>query len=292
MSNLTSEQQDVVQRTRLAMITARSPMLALGKGSHTTDPGTYHCGACGQGGHNARTCGKQPAGPVQKVRVPAKPRLHRVDGKNHCSVCGELGHNAGRHADRDSSSRSARAALACLQDGLTFREAAERFGVSHQGVWQAFRARFPNEPSPVSLRKLSRMRQVTILAVSGKPDDEIAAEVGLSISTVQGIRIRRGILRLRRITDDDLKAAANAVLNGASYSDAAADLGCSADQLANKLRAIGVRSSSTSSGRYGRTARAIARVEAGESIPAACRAERCSTVSVYVHFKRLREARP
>lgn len=280
MSSLTPEQDETVRRVRLAMIANRSPA-----GRKPGSPST--CSACGDIGHNRTTCGR-PAlpPPVPRLpRPPAKPKLHRVDGHNHCGVCGELGHTAKRH---DDSSPSARAALAVLSEGITMREAADRFGISRQAVQHTLRSRAPDMEPPSHTRRRARADRIAELAAAGLTAAEISEQVNCCRSVVNKTLRLRG-LKARdpvRISDEEIATAVILVRNGASYAEAAAVLGRAAQRLADRLRALGIASSATGAGRIdGRSTRAIARVEAGESVPEACRAERCATVQVYKHFK-------
>lgn len=285
-ADLTPEQRDVVERTRAAMVAVNSPLIRR-SGRKKGDRGT--CKKCGLDGHYAKTCGRQPPPKSAPIEKPRQVKRHRVDGHNHCSVCGELGHSAKRHT---STARSVLAVKALLDERLTLEQASARFGISRQVVQQELRRRAGDVQTPTQERwHIARLRAVT-LAVAGQTKQEICASAGISINTVERALRERGI-RARNpwlLSEDDIAAAANAVANGASYAEAAADLGRASQRLADRLRASGVYSSATSRGRTdGRIKRAIARVEAGESVQDACRAERCATVAVYKHFKRLRE---
>lgn len=216
-----------------------------------------------------------------KQREPRQPRVYT------CSVCGELGHNAQRH----DASRSAEAAKVAVAEGLSLAQAGERFGITREAVRQALRRDFGAGRTPAKEKRHQAVEQMVALAEAGRTVREIAAEMSVDAETVRRRLWERGVKAHNEqpISEDEAAAAANDVVNGASYAEAAADIGRSEQRVAARVRAMGIVSTATSAGRdRGRMARAIARVEAGESVPEACHAERCSTVPVYQHFKRLR----
>lgn len=282
MSELTPDQADFVERVRQRMAAVNSPSLR-GRGRPRGVSGT--CSLCGTEGHYRSSC---PDRQAKKRRAPT-----RVDGQNLCQVCGERGHNSARHT---AGSASAKAVKAVIEENLSYREAAERFGISRQAVSLAVRLRHGDLETPTEAKyRLARMRAVT-LAVCGKTLGEITQETCTSKCWVSGVLADRGLSARdpnRKFHDEEISAVLSMVADGFSYADIAAALGCSENSAGRVARENGATSQSTSRGRKdGRVSRAIARVEAGESVPDACRAECCSTVSVYVHFKRLRERQP
>jgi transposase len=273
VSDITPEQSEVVRRVRLAMIEAGSPMVALGRRGKLTP----------------RLPGREPA-----QRKPKRENLHRVDGRNHCMLCGELGHNRLRH---NETSRTAQAIVLVRDQGMTIREAAKRLGIAFQGVAQAWRRRYADDPTPGLMDRKSTMRRIVTLAVAGRTQSEIAEEVGCTQGHVSWALSRRGIKAKRDyfyFDEDDIAKATQIVLAGGSYTDAAAEVVGSAGayQLSRLLRERGVFSTATGRGRMdGRIQRAITRVIAGESVPDACRAERCSTPAVYLATIEVRRMR-
>jgi hypothetical protein len=87
-------------------------------------------------------------------------------------------------------------------------------------------------------------------------------------------------------------AAVTAVVGGMSIAEAAADHGMSYGHLSRVVRdrggAVGVGPRGRRDGRLGR---AVAHVEAGMSVPQACRLARCAPPGVYQRLARSRSTR-
>lgn len=254
------------------------------------DRGT--CKRCGAKGHYAKTCGR-PARVVVQEPVPTRPkriRRPRENGQNHCAICGGLGHTRARH---ESQAPSVVAARMVAEQGLTLAAAGEQFQVTRQAVQRALRIHFGDVLTATQeKRHIAHLRAAT-LALAGKTTAEIAVDAGMGRQTVYRALRARGIKARNpwNISEDEIAAAADLVANGASYMEAAVEVGRGAQRLADHLREIGVPSRASNAPRMdGRIKRAIARVEAGESVASACAAEKCAATAVYTHFKRKREA--
>ncbi len=281
-----------MRRVRMAMVEVRSSLLtsSVARRDESVGFGVRTCSLCRKPGHNAATCGRSP--PAVAPKKPGLVKRNRVDGHNHCSVCGELGHNMTRH---DGSSASTRAAVLVRDDGLTFEDAAARFGITRQAVQQTYRRRYPAGPTPAAVRGRGPLRRLVILSSSGRLSlSEVAEQAGCTYSTASSYLRKRGILCRQdwRIDHGDIATATAIIESGGSYQDAANAIGSSDQRLADAMRARGVHSKANGRGRMdGRTGRAVDRVIAGSSVPDACRAEKCATPAVYMATSEIRKSR-
>lgn len=206
------------------------------------------------------------------------PPAHRASGSK--PVC------------RRSISRSTRAALLAAASGITMREAAGRTRISHQAVSQAWRRLFGDRDPPSVTTRAATAERIAQLCVAGGSAAEISVETGASRGVVQQVLHSRG-LRARdprsRVAPAAVEAAVTAVVGGASIGEAATDHGMSYGHLARVLRGRSVVLSMGPRGRMdGRVRRALAHVEAGMSVPQACRLERCAPPGVYQRLARSR----
>lgn len=218
------------------------------------------CSICHRGGHNIATC----------PEVATSPKTPRITG-----------------------SKSQSAALFVASNGGTLRDAAARFGVSHQAVHQAWMSLFPRRRPPVRAASADRRTTIEALARAGQTATQIAEEAGVSVSYVYiackkaGIRLAGS--RKRRFSSTMLDEAVAAVAAGERPAEVAVRFGLSWSYLKRLTQDRGVTCPISYSGaRDGRTRRAVNRVLAGETIAQACAAEMTSPPSVSAALRRLR----
>jgi len=102
----------------------------------------------------------------------------------------------------------------------------------------------------------------------------------------RGLRARDPRSRVDRAAMD---AALQALADGASLGEAAAEHGMSYAYLAITAKARGIKLAMGPRGREdGRLVRAVARVQTGASVAEACRLERCAPAGVYLRLGRER----
>lgn len=206
-----------------------------------------------------------------------------------CSVCGVIGHTKLSHVEGAAESRSVRAARDVDAELITLEEAGKRYGITREAVRLGWVKLFGDRPTAGREQAVSAKRRVIIGAVRGLSRKQIVEETGLSMSSVGRFLNERGLDAKReiKINDDKLHRAAGMVRTGSSYAEAAAELGVSVGRLSDRLRSIGVRSTANNGDRMdGRIARAVARVQTGETVPEASRNEKCASVGVYMALRK------
>lgn len=191
-----------------------------------------------------------------------------------------------------TSSRSDQAAEWLAKNGGQLRDAAALFGITRQAVSLAWNRKF----GPRTIQKMediaAREKRVAELVEQGMTALEIATALGITRQTVYvalkklGIKARRDQVRSEEFTRR-ARAAVDDIAAGASVVDAAIDHDVGRHIVEREMRARGIFAHPAAGRRDGRIARAIARVDAGATIPDACAAERCSTSGVYKTMKRL-----
>jgi transposase-like protein len=153
---------------------------------------------------------------------------------------------------------------------------------------------FPGVPTPEAAAQAAKTARVLELAESGLTSGEISSQVGLSRRAAYQLARRhgRGVKSMARDSSESADAAVQDVLAGASATDAAIDAGISAETLRRRMRQMGVSArTNPAERRDGRVARAVARVLAGESVPAACQAEHCASSGVYTELEKHKKKR-
>jgi hypothetical protein len=183
----------------------------------------------------------------------------------------------------ETGSRGERAAKAAHDEGSTFLEAAERFGVTRQCVQQTFARLYPGVKRPRGGQPDTIANGVVVeMARAGKTATEIREETGLNsghiYSLCLGAGVQIGTASARRAAMD---AAVAAVMAGSTLGEAAADHGVSWGHLGAVCRQRGVATQSKAGPRDGRSARGAELVEQERiSIGEAARRMRCSPMAV------------
>lgn len=140
----------------------------------------------------------------------------------------------------ESDASYIRAARAAHDEGLSFAQAAARFGISRQAVHIAYKAMFPDAP-----RRRGRRHDeiahgvVRELAQRGLSDDAIAADTGYHEQTVAKIRLAASINRKER-KEAAFALAIESVRGGARALDAAADFMVGYATLIRRCRDAGI----------------------------------------------------
>lgn len=195
---------------------------------------------------------------------------------------------------RATGSTSEAAALWLAEHRTSTFEAGELFGVTHQAVSFAWHRLFPGREVPNREAVLRRKAEIAERAQRGESAAAIADALGMSINSVYNIARRIGVpfagpIGARR--EQQRRAIAEMLERGLSIMDVAVELGIGHSAVAYIAKAVGVTVAHCHSGRHdGRMARAIERVRNGETVTAACRAERCATPPVYVATKEMRSS--
>lgn len=191
-------------------------------------------------------------------------------------------------------SRSRSAAVWLRANGGTVSAVARSFGVTRQSVSASWSVLYPGVAVPAVGDVEARRARVRDLALAGGTPSEIADAAQVTPATVR--RILRSMdlghqtERARRRAAVDV--AVRSVGIGVRVPDAAAAVGVPESSLRARMRKRGVRASaSAAQGRMdGRSLRAADRVlRGGETVPAACAAEGCSTARVYAILRKRRK---
>ena len=183
----------------------------------------------------------------------------------------------------ETGSRGEQAAKAAHDEGLTFLEAAERFGVTRQCAQQTFARLYPGVKRPRGGRADTIANGVVVeMARAGKTITEIREETGFSAghiySLCQGGGIPVGTSMAKRAAMD---AAVAAVSSGSTLGEAAADYGVSWGGLGAVCRQRGIVPQSRSGPRNGRGIQGAELVEQERiSVSEAARRMRCSPRAV------------
>jgi transposase-like protein len=191
------------------------------------------------------------------------------------------------------STPSKLAARQLAEHGGTAAEAGRAHGVTRQAVLYAWRMLFGDRPLPGALAPGIRDAKLAALVAQGATTRQVSRELEICARTVYKVRRALGLEIARRdpATLRKLNAAVDAVLAGATAVEAAIAQGVSRPRVLRQLKA---RGGSVPRGRHhspvdGRVARAVDRVQRGETVTAACLAERCAGPGVYAALKRERE---
>jgi transposase-like protein len=190
--------------------------------------------------------------------------------------------------------RDLQAARLADAEGLTLAEAARRIGVTSEYARQGWRQLFGDRPSPAT----ARASAVMDLAADGAAKDlsarTIATLAGVTPETIRRVLLKLGVRAPNSALDAhraDVALAMADVRSGAVIADAASAHGITYFRLIRALHEDGIslpKGMGDPARRDGRTLRAIARVDAGETVRQACAAERVSGVAVYAALARRR----
>jgi hypothetical protein len=216
------------------------------------------CTACGQSGHNRRTCGL-----LQAVQREPKSR----------------------------GTKSDQAAVLAMAEAISLNEAARRSGTSGQAVNQSWRRLYGDWPTPTQAIRHEVSDRALEMTDAGHTSKAIAKALALPIQSVRNRLKARGVKPIEVDRKACWQVALEAIAGGATIAEAAARAGKSYSLIAALARKHGVKTTADSQERrVGKVARALKLVQAGASVPEACRIEECAPVGVYVALRRQREA--
>ncbi len=190
----------------------------------------------------------------------------------------------------ESDAPYARAGRAAHDEGLSFAQAAARFGISRQAVHIAYRAMFPDAPRRGGQGGHDEIAHGVVreLAQCGLPDDAIAADTGYCEQTVARIRLAANINRKEQ-EEAAFALAIESVRGGARALDAAADFTVGYATLIRRCRDAGIPLNGRPGIRTGANSVGADLVESGGmTIVEAARAVGCAASGVACALRRRR----
>ena len=198
-------------------------------------------------------------------------------------------------APRTTGSKSEAAAMWMAEHGASTRDAGERFGITHQAVSHAWHRLFPGQDVPRLSLAARRKSEIAERVQRGESVADVASALGVSINGAYSLARRADVSFASPVNariEQQRHAVADLIRRGLSIMDVAVELGIGCGSVLRRAAETGVASPKGHRGRRnGRIKRAIERVRNGETVTAACRAERCATPPVYVATKEIRAAR-
>lgn len=215
------------------------------------------CTACDRSGHNRRTCGL-----LQNVQREPKSR----------------------------GTKSDQAAVLARAENISLNEAGRRIGASGQAVSQSWHRLYGDLPTPTQAVRYEISDRALEMTDAGHTAKEIAKTLSLPIQSIRNRLKARGVTPIEVDREACWQAALEVIASGATIAEAAARVGKSYSLIAALARKHGVKTTADSQERrVGKVARALILIQAGASVPEACRIVECAPVGVYVALRRQRE---
>jgi predicted transcriptional regulator len=185
-------------------------------------------------------------------------------------------------------SRMYRAALWLSIAGGTLQDAGDRFGCTREAVRQAWRRLFGDTRLPTRVIGDAVTQRITELVSDGYTTRGCSELLGMSPSAVRAWCIKKRISLPRKVVrwpdTPEADHAVREVNSRACIVDVALKYETSVHTLQKALAERGVAGSRSQRGRKdgrGRGARALARMDAGEPMTEACRAEQVAYSTVF-----------